>query len=58
MKQNLIHDLSTKLVILAHGKLPKNCSSIELKLVSDIRYDAVEELWLAYEEEYYEQSST
>jgi len=58
MKQKLIHDLRTKLVITAYGKLPKNSSSIELKLVSDPRYDAVEELWIAYEEEYYEQSST
>jgi len=47
------YELRTKHVISSYSKLPKGCHDIELQLVNDARYDIIEELWIAYSEEYY-----
>jgi len=47
------YELRTKHVISSYSKLPKGCHDIELRLVNDARYDILEELWIAYSEEYH-----
>jgi len=53
MKTVSTYELRTKHVISSYSKLPKGCHDIELRLVNDARYDILEELWIAYSEEYH-----